>query len=99
MSRSPRDAQAPPEVLAVADAVAAVFAGAFDQLADWRSPIEQTLDTTADLRPADACRRTTRRGAACGRCTRPPPAPPEPDHRGCLTNAIQGVGQRRSSRS
>ena len=52
MSRSPRDAQAAPEVRAVADAVAAVFAGAFDQLADWRSPIEQTLDTTVDMRPA-----------------------------------------------
>ena len=52
MSRSPRDAQPAPEVRAVADSVAAVFAGAFDQLAEWRSPIEQTLDTTADMRPA-----------------------------------------------
>ncbi|GAA1807252.1 cache domain-containing protein [Agromyces neolithicus] len=42
----------PPEVRAVADAVTTVFAGAFDQLAEWRSPIEQTLGTTPDMRPA-----------------------------------------------
>jgi hypothetical protein len=43
MSRSARD---------VAAAVGAVFSGVFDQLAAWRTPIEQLIDGASEVRPA-----------------------------------------------
>jgi hypothetical protein len=37
----------------VATAVSAVFSSVFDQLAEWRAPIEQVIAASAEVRPAD----------------------------------------------
>src|SRR6187401_3614366 len=37
----------------VAAAVSAVFSSVFDQLAEWRAPIEQVIAASPEVRPAD----------------------------------------------